>query len=85
MMIGYAMINPGDLTSAKALKKCPAAARVVIGCAFLPVIAEIIEVFHHRRTFVICEIRYENLDGNCDVFLVVSRRERKGNYSVKFN
>ncbi len=46
MMIGYAMINPGDLTRAQALKKKGLeAARIVIGCAFLLVIAGIIEGF----------------------------------------
>ncbi len=46
MMIGYAMINPGDLTRARALKKKGLeAARIVIGCAFLLVIAGIIEGF----------------------------------------
>ncbi|MGI8495513.1 MAG: stage II sporulation protein M, partial [Pyrinomonadaceae bacterium] len=46
MMIGYAMINPGDLTRAEALKKKGLeAARLVIGCAFLLVIAGIIEGF----------------------------------------
>jgi uncharacterized membrane protein SpoIIM required for sporulation len=46
MMIGYAMINPGDLTRSEALKKKGLeAARLVIGCAFLLVIAGIIEGF----------------------------------------
>jgi uncharacterized membrane protein SpoIIM required for sporulation len=46
MMIGYAMINPGDLTRAQALKKKGLeAARVVVGCAFLLVIAGTIEGF----------------------------------------
>jgi uncharacterized membrane protein SpoIIM required for sporulation len=46
MMIGYAMINPGDLTRGEALKKKGLeAARLVIGCAFLLVIAGIIEGF----------------------------------------
>jgi uncharacterized membrane protein SpoIIM required for sporulation len=46
MMIGYAMINPGDLTRAQALKKKGLeATRIVIGCAFLLVIAGIIEGF----------------------------------------
>jgi uncharacterized membrane protein SpoIIM required for sporulation len=46
MMIGYSMINPGDLTRAEALKKKGLeAARLVIGCAFLLVIAGIIEGF----------------------------------------
>ena len=46
MMIGYAMINPGDLTRAQALKKKGLeAVRIVIGCAFLLVIAGIIEGF----------------------------------------
>ena len=46
MMIGYAMINPGDLTRAQALKKKGLeAARIVIGCAFLLVIAGTIEGF----------------------------------------
>ena len=46
MMIGYAMINPGDLTRGAALKKKGLeAARLVIGCAFLLIIAGIIEGF----------------------------------------
>lgn len=46
MMIGYAIINPGDLTRAQALKKKGLeAAGIVIGCAFLLVIAGIIEGF----------------------------------------
>lgn len=46
MMIGYAMINPGDLTRGQALKKKGIeAARIVIGCAFFLVIAGIIEGF----------------------------------------
>ncbi len=46
MMIGYAMINPGDLTRAQALKKKGIeAARVVIGCACFLVVAGTIEGF----------------------------------------
>jgi uncharacterized membrane protein SpoIIM required for sporulation len=46
MMIGYAMINPGDLTRAQALKKKGIeAARIVIGCACFLVIAGMIEGF----------------------------------------
>jgi uncharacterized membrane protein SpoIIM required for sporulation len=46
MMIGYAMINPGDLTRAQALKKKGLeAVRIVVGCAFLLVIAGVIEGF----------------------------------------
>lgn len=46
MMIGYAMINPGDLTRAQALKKKGIeAARIVIGCACFLVVAGIIEGF----------------------------------------
>ena len=46
MMIGYAIINPGDLTRSQALKKAGMeAARIVIGCAFLLVIAALIEGF----------------------------------------
>lgn len=46
MMIGYAIINPGDLTRAQALKKKGMeAARIVIGCACFLVIAGIIEGF----------------------------------------
>lgn len=46
MMIGYAMINPGDLTRAQALKKKGIeAAQIVIGCACFLVIAGIIEGF----------------------------------------
>ncbi len=46
MMIGYAIINPGDLTRSQALKKAGMeAARIVIGCAFLLVIAGLIEGF----------------------------------------
>ncbi len=46
MMIGYAIINPGDLTRAQALKKKGMeAARIVIGCACFLVIAGCIEGF----------------------------------------
>jgi uncharacterized membrane protein SpoIIM required for sporulation len=46
MMIGYAIINPGDLTRRQALKqKGIEAAKIVIGCAALLVIAGIIEGF----------------------------------------
>jgi uncharacterized membrane protein SpoIIM required for sporulation len=46
MMIGYAIINPGDLTRAQALKKKGMeAAKIVIGCACLLVIAGLIEGF----------------------------------------
>jgi len=46
MMIGYALVNPGDLTRAQALKKKGMeAARIVIGCAIFLVIAGIIEGF----------------------------------------
>ncbi len=46
MMIGYALINPGDLTRAQALKKKGMeAARIVIGCACFLVVAGIIEGF----------------------------------------
>ncbi len=46
MMIGYAMVNPGDLTRAQALKKKGMeAAKIVIGCAALLVIAGLIEGF----------------------------------------
>jgi uncharacterized membrane protein SpoIIM required for sporulation len=46
MMIGYSLINPGDLTRAQALKKRGIeAARIVIGCVFLLFIAGIIEGF----------------------------------------
>ena len=46
MMIGYAIINPGDLTRAQALKtKGIEAAKIVIGCACLLVIAGTIEGF----------------------------------------
>ncbi len=46
MMIGYALVNPGDLTRAQALKKKGMdAAKIVIGCACLLVIAGIIEGF----------------------------------------
>ncbi len=46
MMIGYAMINPGDLTRSHALKKKGIeAARIVIGCACFLVIAGTIEGF----------------------------------------
>lgn len=46
MMIGYAMINPGDLTRSQALKKKGIeAARIVIGCACFLVIAGTIEGF----------------------------------------
>jgi uncharacterized membrane protein SpoIIM required for sporulation len=46
MMIGYALVNPGDLTRAQALKKRGMeAAKIVIGCAILLVLAGIIEGF----------------------------------------
>ncbi len=46
MMIGCAMINPGDLTRSQALKKKGIeAARIVIGCACFLVIAGTIEGF----------------------------------------
>ena len=46
MMIGYAMINPGDLTRGQALKKKGMqAAKIVIGCALLLVVAGLIEGF----------------------------------------
>jgi uncharacterized membrane protein SpoIIM required for sporulation len=46
MMIGYAMIDPGDLTRAQALKKKGIdAARIVIGCACFLVVAGTIEGF----------------------------------------
>ncbi|HUR98381.1 MAG TPA: stage II sporulation protein M [Pyrinomonadaceae bacterium] len=46
MMIGYAMINPGDLTRAQALKKKGMeAAKIVVGCACLLVVAGLIEGF----------------------------------------
>ena len=46
MLIGYSMINPGDLTRAQALKKNGLeAVRLAIGCAILLVLAGIIEGF----------------------------------------
>ena len=46
MMIGYAIINPGDLTRSQALKKKGVeAAKIVIGCACFLVVAGIIEGF----------------------------------------
>lgn len=46
MMIGYALVNPGDLTRAQALKKKGMeAAKIVIGCACFLVVAGIIEGF----------------------------------------
>jgi uncharacterized membrane protein SpoIIM required for sporulation len=46
MMIGYAIINPGDLTRAQALKKKGMeAAKIVVGCACLLVVAGLIEGF----------------------------------------
>lgn len=46
MMIGYAIIDPGDLTRAQALKKKGfEAVKIVIGCAVILVIAGIIEGF----------------------------------------
>ena len=46
MMIGYAMIDPGDLTRGQALKKKGIeAARIVIGCACFLVVAGTIEGF----------------------------------------
>lgn len=46
MMIGYAIVNPGDLSRAQALKKKGMeAAKIVMGCACLLVIAGTIEGF----------------------------------------
>jgi uncharacterized membrane protein SpoIIM required for sporulation len=46
MMIGYSIINPGDLTRAQALKKTGMeAAKIVIGCACFLVVAGVIEGF----------------------------------------
>lgn len=46
MMIGYALINPGDLTRVQALKKKGMeAAKIVVGCACFLVVAGIIEGF----------------------------------------
>lgn len=46
MLIGYSLVNPGDLTRTQALKKNGLeAARLAIGCAILLVIAGIIEGF----------------------------------------
>lgn len=46
MMIGYSIIDPGDLTRGQALKKKGVeAAKIVIGCAFFLVIAGLIEGF----------------------------------------
>ena len=46
MMIGYALVNPGDLTRAQALKKKGMeAAKIVMGCACLLVVAGTIEGF----------------------------------------
>jgi uncharacterized membrane protein SpoIIM required for sporulation len=46
MMIGYAIINPGDLSRPQALKKKGIeAARIVIGCACFLVVAGVIEGF----------------------------------------
>ncbi|MEZ5427540.1 MAG: stage II sporulation protein M [Pyrinomonadaceae bacterium] len=46
MMIGYSLVNPGDLTRVQALKKNGLeAVRLAIGCACLLVIAGIIEGF----------------------------------------
>ncbi len=46
MMIGYSLINPGDLTRGQAVKKKGIdAARIVVGCACFLVVAGIIEGF----------------------------------------
>ena len=46
MMIGYALINPGNLSRGQAVKKKGIeAAKIVIGCAFLLIIAGTIEGF----------------------------------------
>ena len=46
MMIGYSILVPGDLSRAEALKKSGVeAVKLVVGCAFLLVIAGIIEGF----------------------------------------
>ena len=50
MMIGYAMINPGDLTRAQALKKKGIeAARIVIGARVFWSSRELSKVFCRRR------------------------------------
>lgn len=46
MMIGYSIVDPGDLTRVQALKKKGIeAVKIVVGCAFFLVIAGIIEGF----------------------------------------
>lgn len=46
MMLGYAIVNPGDLTRSQALKKKGMeAARIVVGCAVFLIFAGIIEGF----------------------------------------
>ena len=46
MMIGYTLINPGDLSRAQALKKKGVeAARIALGCAFFLIVAGLIEGF----------------------------------------
>jgi uncharacterized membrane protein SpoIIM required for sporulation len=46
MMIGYALIDPGDLTRGQALKKAgQRATKIIIGCAVILVITGIIEGF----------------------------------------
>ena len=52
MMIGYAIIDPGDLTRGQALKKKGLeAARIVIGCGCFLVVAGIIEGFISPSAF----------------------------------
>jgi uncharacterized membrane protein SpoIIM required for sporulation len=52
MLIGYSMINPGDLTRAQALKKNGLeAVRLAIGCAILLVMPESSKVSFHRPRF----------------------------------
>ena len=46
MMIGYALINPGDLTRGQALKKKGIeATRIIVGCALILILAGVIEGF----------------------------------------
>jgi uncharacterized membrane protein SpoIIM required for sporulation len=59
MMIGYAIIDPGDLTRAQALKKKGMeAAKIVIGCACLLVVAGLIEGFISPSTSLPAAVKF---------------------------
>ena len=79
MLIGYSLVNPGDLTRTEALKKNGLdAARLAIGCAILS---------GHRRNYRrfplavksarLYQIRHGNFNRHCDVFLFAFSRQRR--------